>query len=101
MKNSDDKDIRDIYNHRAEREASLSTWKGTKETSEVEYIAITHKLSFAGQTHRLGLGNGCYKTDLSPSEFRKKCTSTISEIETEKYWAHANGLNLQGVVSMV
>lgn len=98
LKHSDDKDIKDIYNHRAKREESLSTWKGTKETSDIE-LMVDHKLRFAGQTHRLGLGNNCYKADLSPVEYRKLCTSTISENETEKYWAHAHGLNLQGIWS--
>ena len=96
LKNSDDKDIRDIYNRRVERESKLSTWKATQETTKVEQ-AVNHRLRFVGQTHRKGLGHGCYKSDISASEYRKLCTQTISDIESEKYWARAFSLNLQGI----
>ena len=96
LKNSDDQDIKNIYDLRVKREASLSTWKATQETTEVEQI-VKHNLRFAGQTHRLGLGNNCYKTCISTTEHRKLCTQAISKAETEKYWAHATSLNLQGI----
>ena len=96
LKNSDDEDIKNIYARRVEREANLSTWKATQETTEAEQI-VKHNLCFAGQTHRRGLGNGYYKTDVSASEYRNLCTQAISAAETEKYWAHATSLNMQGI----
>lgn len=96
LKNSEDEDIRNIYHRRVERESKISTWKATKETTKVEQV-INHRFRFAGQTHRQGLGNDYYKSDISTSEYRKLCTQSISELETEKYWAHAVSLNLQGI----
>jgi hypothetical protein len=96
LKHSEDPDICQIYEKRAKHEANLRTWRASQETTKVEQI-VEHKIRFAGQTDRLGLGNGCYEFDLSNESHRQMCTQAIMDCESEKYWSHAHTLSMQGI----
>lgn len=96
LKQSKDPVVRHLYDKRATREANLSVWRASKETSKVQQIA-DHKLHFAGQTHRLGLGNGYYDNQPSDTAYRKLCTQAVVDCESEQLWSHAHSLNMQGI----
>jgi hypothetical protein len=96
LKQSKDPVIGQLYDKRATRETKLSVWRASKETSKVEQIA-DHKLHFAGQTHRQGLGNGCYDNQPSNATYRKLCSQAVADCEAEQHWSHAHSLNMQGI----
>lgn len=66
LNQSNDANVRELYELRAKREASFERcWRATQETTQAISI-VKHNQRFAGQTHRMGLGNGHYIHDLTP-----------------------------------
>ena len=89
--------MRQIYEIRAKREAPHKrVWYATQETSKATSIVL-HNQRFAGQTHRMGLGNGHYNHDPTKPGLRKLCTQTVSAIDAEELWSHSVSLPMQGL----
>lgn len=98
-KNSEDAEIRMLYEQKAEREKHLRTrWKATKELSKAEEV-VSHARKFPSQTDKCGLGfiKGRYKSTLNLEEQREACTRAVEEESAATHVAHAHTLALQGV----
>jgi hypothetical protein len=97
LQQSNDANVRQIYEIRAKREAPHKrVWYATQETSNATSIVL-HNQRFAGQTHRMGLGNGHYNHDPTKPGLRKLCTQTVSAIDAEELWGHSVSLPMQGL----
>lgn len=99
LKNSDDRNVRELYNRRAEREKDLTVWRATQETSNAQETVAFQK-QFPSQTHRLGLGNGLYDNNPTLAVHRKKCIQALKDSELEKHWIHSHTLTMQGLWSV-
>ena len=97
LNQSNDANVRELYELRAKREASFERcWRATQETTQAISI-VKHNQRFAGQTHRMGLGNGHYIHDPSKTGLRKLATQTIFQIESEEQECHSLSLPMQGL----
>lgn len=97
LNQSNDANVRELYELRAKREASFERcWRATQETTQAISI-VKHNQRFAGQTHRMGLGNGRYIHDPSKTDLRKLATQTIFQIESEEQECHSLSLPMQGL----
>ena len=99
LKNSDDLNVRELYNRRATREQALSVWRATQEAKITEET-VAYQKRFPGQTNRLGLGNGLYDNSPSIATHREKCSQALKASEFEKYWSHSHTLSMQSIWSV-
>ena len=100
LENSNDPLIRQIYDVRKERVLSFrSRWSGPKALEELLPVA-DHKIRFAGQVGRSGLGankDRPYIAQPSLDDIRQKVTEVLVAEDEQKHIQHASCLSLQGV----
>jgi len=99
LQNSNDPDVRAIYELRKSRVANFTRWSGSKELSNLEPVA-DHSLRFAGQVGTSGLGSNKsdpYIADPTLKERRGKICETLNLEIDRKHIEHASCLVQQGV----